>query len=120
YKLRNVYDHLFMIRDNAVARGLQQQDFYDIRLKRPIDFTDDEGNLRQFNWSEELTTLGRAGRVFETAQEARAALQGRAVGQVFDSTQGRFVDVPQDLGALYAGGSRIVQLKEPISVPSIG
>ena len=120
YKLRNVYDHLFMIRDNAVARGLQQQGFYDIRIKRPIDFTDEEGNLKQFNWSEELTTLGRAGRAFETAQEARAALQGRAVGQVFDSAQGKFVDVPQDLGTLYAGGGRIVQLKEPISIPSIG
>lgn len=113
YKMRNLYDHLWVIRNDAVRRELESQGFFDVKFKKAIDYTDDNGDLKQFN-------LNEVARPFETPREASTALSRGNVGQILDSATSQLIDVPEDMARRYAGGARVVQFKEPVSIPGVG
>ena len=113
YKLRNLYDALWRIRNDAVRKELQSRGFYDIRAKRPFNYVDDEGNNQQI-------ILNQVGRPTETAGAANTALNRARVGQVFDTSLGELVDVPTDLSQRYASGQRLVEFYEPVNLPGVG
>lgn len=114
YKLRNVYDSLYKIRDAAVRQELVSRGFADIKFRKPIKVLNEEtGQVEDLVIHE----VGRP--IDDSPAVARSQLDQDGVNMVLNSTTSKIDPVP-DLDDVYRKGGRIVQFHEPVNIPGQG
>lgn len=114
YKARQLFDHLYILLDQAARKELVALGYKEYRAKRIIKYTNEAG--------EEVTwRLLEIGRPMDTYQEAYQYLERAGVPELYDSVADATVKYSREaLNEAYNSGRRVVRLHTPFRHPVTG
>lgn len=114
YKIRQLFEHLHVIRNAAARRELVALGYKDIKFKRKVKYVDADGK-------DQVWQPNEIGRPYTDLREAYETAERSGVAEVFDSITGESVALSRDMLRLaYEKGQRLVRLHQPIKHPVSG
>lgn len=114
YKVRQVFDHLHVIRNAAARRELVSLGYKDVKFKRKIKYTDAEGR-------EQVWQPNEIARPYSDLRSAYETMERNGVAEVYNAATGEHLAFSRDsLRVAYEKGQRVVRLHQPVTHPVSG
>lgn len=114
YKLRQLYDHMHVLKNEAARRELQALGFRDVKMRGKLNYKDKDG-------SEQSLQVHDIGRPYETHGVAWREAEGAGILEVFDFGTGLASPYSrQFVQGAYDRGQQLVRLRNPFKDPRTG
>jgi hypothetical protein len=114
YKLRMVFDHLHVLKNDAARRELMALGYRDVRMRSKIKYKDKDG-------TEQSLEIHDVGRPYDSADVAWREAEGNGISEVFSfGTQSSIQYSRELIKDGYERGMQLVRLRNPFKDPRTG
>ena len=114
YKLRMMFDHLHVLKNDAARRELLALGYRDVRMRGKMKYKDADG-------TDQTLEVHDIGRPYDNAQVAWRQAEGDGISEVFDFGTGTAVPYKRETVQLaYEKTQQLVRLRNPFKDPRTG